>query len=81
MTGVDLLICSFRLWNISDQPLVDEEELTCNVCDRSFETPRQLERHQVNMVPPKIHTCGLALILRTILIHHIPIFIGGSNAA
>jgi len=24
----------------------DEEELTCNVCDRSFETPRQLERHQ-----------------------------------
>jgi len=25
----------------------DEEELTCNVCDRSFQTPRQLERHQL----------------------------------
>ena len=25
----------------------DDESLTCNVCDRSFETPRQLERHQI----------------------------------
>lgn len=25
----------------------DEEALTCNVCDRSFDTPRQLERHQI----------------------------------
>ncbi len=25
---------------------LDDEELTCNVCDRAFSTPRMLERHQ-----------------------------------
>jgi len=25
----------------------DDESLTCNVCDRSFDSPRQLERHQL----------------------------------
>ena len=52
-TGVETtffsFLCLFKLDldSISVELFLDEEELTCNVCDRSFETPRQLERHQV----------------------------------
>ena len=50
-TGVETTLSSFYLNldldSISVELFLDEEELTCNVCDRSFETPRQLERHQV----------------------------------